>query len=147
MQVRALHLFATILRTHALGLELDSCANVHLDATEHGTRWCSCTPCAKAGDRSFGLAVAQLAGVPRESSRRRAPTWRSLRAPCDGGAQHAPHAGANGRDSWRSTRAPRSRRLCRRPGGERRLEEIQSDELSPARALELLYELKRLPKS
>ncbi|HWW19555.1 MAG TPA: DNA mismatch repair protein MutS, partial [Steroidobacteraceae bacterium] len=62
----------TLFATHyfeliCLAQELQACANVHLDATEHGDSLVF-LHAVKEGpaNRSFGLQVAQLAGVPRE---------------------------------------------------------------------------------
>ena len=62
----------TLFATHyfeltALAAEVDGVANVHLDATEHGDRLVF-LHAVKPGpaSRSYGLQVAQLAGVPRE---------------------------------------------------------------------------------
>jgi DNA mismatch repair protein MutS len=65
-QVRAFTLFAThYFELTALATELPACANVHLDATEHGDRLVF-LHAVKDGpaSRSYGLQVAQLAGVP-----------------------------------------------------------------------------------
>lgn len=66
---KALHAF-TLFATHyfeltALAGELDSCANVHLDATEHGEKLIF-LHAVKEGpaNQSYGLQVAALAGVP-----------------------------------------------------------------------------------
>ena len=67
MQVRGYTLFAThYFELTALAAEIDTCANVHLDATEHADSLIF-LHAVKDGpaDRSYGLAVAQLAGVPR----------------------------------------------------------------------------------
>ena len=67
MQVRGYTLFAThYFELTALAGEIDTCANVHLDATEHAESLVF-LHAVKDGpaDRSYGLAVAQLAGVPR----------------------------------------------------------------------------------
>jgi DNA mismatch repair protein MutS len=67
MQVRGYTLFAThYFELTALAGEIDTCANVHLDATEHADSLVF-LHAVKDGpaDRSYGLAVAQLAGVPR----------------------------------------------------------------------------------
>ena len=62
----------TLFATHyfeltTLAQEIDGCANVHLDATEHGERIVF-LHAVKEGpaNRSYGLQVAQLAGVPHE---------------------------------------------------------------------------------
>ncbi len=67
LQVRGYTLFAThYFELTTLAAEIDSCANVHLDATEHADSLVF-LHAVKEGpaDRSYGLAVAQLAGVPR----------------------------------------------------------------------------------
>ena len=67
-RLRACTLFAThYFELTALAGEIDGCANVHLDATEHGDSLVF-LHAVKDGpaNRSFGLQVAQLAGVPRE---------------------------------------------------------------------------------
>lgn len=67
-RVQAFALFAThYFELTGLPREISTCANVHLDATEHGEALVF-LHAVKDGpaDRSYGLAVAQLAGVPRE---------------------------------------------------------------------------------
>ncbi|HEX7080764.1 MAG TPA: DNA mismatch repair protein MutS [Gammaproteobacteria bacterium] len=66
--VGAFTLFAThYFELTSLPEELGSCANVHLDATEHG-RELIFLHRVKPGpaNQSYGLSVAELAGVPRE---------------------------------------------------------------------------------
>ncbi len=66
-QVRAFTLFAThYFELTALAEQYETCANVHLDAVEHGDELVFLHR-VKDGpaNRSFGLQVAQLAGVPR----------------------------------------------------------------------------------
>jgi len=149
-EVRAFTLFAThYFELTALGLELDSCANVHLDATEHGDSLVFLHAVREGpANRSFGLAVAQLAGVPREVIAQARAYLAQLESTRDGGAQHAPHAGANGQGQLPLHPTPALPPAVPPPTAvERRLEEINPDELSPRGALELLYELKRLRKS
>ncbi len=65
-RVRAFTLFAThYFELTTLAAEVEGCANVHLDATEHGDGIVF-LHAVKDGpaDRSYGLQVAQLAGVP-----------------------------------------------------------------------------------
>ena len=67
-QTRAMTLFAThYFELTTLATELEACVNVHLDATEHadGIIFLHAVKEGPA-DRSYGLQVAQLAGVPRE---------------------------------------------------------------------------------
>jgi len=66
-QLRGYTLFAThYFELTALAQEIDTCANAHLDATGHGDSLIF-LHAVKDGpaDRSYGIAVAQLAGVPR----------------------------------------------------------------------------------
>jgi DNA mismatch repair protein MutS len=65
-QVRAFTLFAThYFELTSLATELEMCANVHLDATEHGEKLIF-LHAVKEGpaNQSYGLQVAALAGVP-----------------------------------------------------------------------------------
>ena len=65
---RSFTLFAThYFELTSLANEIEGCANVHLDATEHrdGIVFLHAVKEGPAS-RSYGLAVAQLAGVPRE---------------------------------------------------------------------------------
>jgi DNA mismatch repair protein MutS len=67
-KVRAFTLFAThYFELTAMAEDTDGVRNVHLDATEHGDGIVF-LHAVKPGpaNRSYGLAVAQLAGVPRE---------------------------------------------------------------------------------
>ena len=66
-EVGAFTLFAThYFELTALADELPACANVHLDATEHGDQLVF-LHAVKEGpaNQSYGLQVARLAGVPR----------------------------------------------------------------------------------
>jgi DNA mismatch repair protein MutS len=141
-RTRAMTLFAThYFELTTLAAELEACVNVHLDATEHadGIVFLHAVKEGPA-DRSYGLQVAQLAGVPREviararqyllelekeRDRRRpaSPQGELLLAPPeDAGARAVNDALAGA------------------------LEEINPDELSPKAALEALYRLRALLK-
>ncbi len=153
-RLRACTLFAThYFELTALAGQIDGCANVHLDATEHADSLIF-LHAVKDGpaNRSFGLQVAQLAGVPREviAQARRymaqleagslahqrsittaqpdlplfAPAAPMQSVPAALAAPVAPPA-----DPLRS-----------------RLAAIEPDELTPRRALELLYELRQLAR-
>jgi DNA mismatch repair protein MutS len=67
-RVKAFTLFAThYFELTALASEVEGCVNVHLDATEHGDGIVFLHAVREGpADRSYGLQVAQLAGVPRE---------------------------------------------------------------------------------
>ena len=64
--IRAFTLFAThYFELTSLAGELDGCANVHLDATEHGEKLIFLhTVKDGPANQSYGLQVAALAGVP-----------------------------------------------------------------------------------
>jgi DNA mismatch repair protein MutS len=67
-RVKAFTLFAThYFELTALASEVEACVNVHLDATEHGDGIVFLHAVREGpANRSYGLQVAQLAGVPRE---------------------------------------------------------------------------------
>jgi DNA mismatch repair protein MutS len=64
--IRAFTLFATHdLELTSLAGELEACANVHLDATEHGEKLIFLHTVKEGpANQSYGLQVAALAGVP-----------------------------------------------------------------------------------
>jgi DNA mismatch repair protein MutS len=68
---RSLALFAThYFELTALPSEIDGCANVHFDAVEHRDSIVFLHAVAEgAANRSYGLQVAKLAGVPAETIR------------------------------------------------------------------------------
>ena len=65
---RAFTLFAThYFELTALAAELDGCANVHLDATEHSDKLIFLHTVKEGpANQSYGLQVAALAGVPQK---------------------------------------------------------------------------------
>ena len=69
---RSLALFAThYFELTALPAEIDGCANIHFDAVEHGESIVFLHAVADGpANRSYGLQVAKLAGVPAEAIRR-----------------------------------------------------------------------------
>ncbi|MEQ1802560.1 MAG: DNA mismatch repair protein MutS [Gammaproteobacteria bacterium] len=134
-QVRAFTLFAThYFELTALATELPACANVHLDATEHGDRLVF-LHAVKDGpaSRSYGLQVAQLAGVPA------AVIQRARRFLLQLENESAVH---------RDARAPQQE-LALGPPPEadavhELLDALDPDTLSPKQALDALYALKRI---
>ena len=147
-RVHAFTLFAThYFELTTLASEVEGCANVHLDATEHGDGIVF-LHAVKDGpaNRSYGLQVAQLAGVPAgvigearrylealETERDRQRSLGSGREASAAqselplfAAAHAPGAAAAD-DVLRAA-----------------LRAIDPDELSPKAALEALYSLRRL---
>ncbi|MGH8226444.1 MAG: DNA mismatch repair protein MutS, partial [Steroidobacteraceae bacterium] len=138
-RVRAFTLFAThYFELTALAAEIEGCGNVHLDATEHGDQIVF-LHAVKAGpaNRSYGLQVAQLAGVPAEVIARARGYLEALEARRDERA----HAG----------NVQGELPLGPAPGMPPELaalraavEALDPDALSPHAALETLYELRGL---
>jgi DNA mismatch repair protein MutS len=140
-RVHAFTLFAThYFELTTLALEVQGCANVHLDATEHG-EGIVFLHAVKDGpaNRSYGLQVAQLAGVP---------------LPVIGAARRYLEALESERDRNRiapdgdSGMAQAELPLCPVAHDELRaaLAAVDPDELSPKAALEALYRLKALAR-
>jgi DNA mismatch repair protein MutS len=133
----AFTLFATdYFELTALAEELPACANVHLDATEHGDQLVF-LHAVKDGpaSQSYGLQVARLAGVPRsvvEAARAYLADleWR----------EHALDPSSSPQRSLPLDPPPA-------PAAEgevlARLRAVDPDALSPRDALELLYSLRR----
>jgi DNA mismatch repair protein MutS len=136
--VRAFTLFAThYFELTSLAGELDACANVHLDATEHGERLIFLHTVKEGpANQSYGLQVAALAGVPAKvitSARRYLHELERRSA-----ATHAPR--------------PQQELLLELPrepeehAALTRLSELNPDAMTPREALDALYELKRIAK-
>jgi DNA mismatch repair protein MutS len=149
-RVRAFTLFAThYFELTTLATEVEGCANVHLDATEHGDSIVF-LHAVKDGpaNRSYGLQVAQLAGVPRGVIAEARRYLEHLEAERD--RQRAAAPGAEGGAA--QPELPLFTAAVRH-GGEpgpaadalrEALAAIDPDELSPRAALEALYALRRL---
>ena len=141
MKVKAFTLFAThYFELTTLAREVDACVNVHLDATEHGDSIVF-LHAVKEGpaSRSYGLQVAQLAGVPREVIQRAKEYLTALESQ---------------RDARREASAQGELPLLPPPPDpapapafdplKAALTELEPDALSPKAALEALYRLKGL---
>ena len=139
---RCLSLFAThYFELTALAAELDGCANVHFDAAEHKDGIVFLHAVAEGpANRSYGLQVAKLAGVPAETVRQakaylaRLDQFSARNAAQDdlfGSAAPAGPAIAPSAD-------PRATDVLER------LIALDPDALSPREALEALYALKKL---
>ena len=157
--IGAFTLFAThYFELTSLPEELASAANVHLDATEHG-RELIFLHRVKPGpaNQSYGLSVAELAGVPRdvieEAREYLARLERHQRALAPASPQRqldlAPakreiegFASDNNRSAAEAEVSPRAAQVtpAAAPVAER-LRALDVDALSPREALELLYEL------
>jgi len=150
-RLKSFTLFAThYFELTTLANEVEGCANVHLDATEHGDGIVF-LHAVKEGpaNRSYGLQVAQLAGVPREvitQARHYLETLESQRDQHDAAAadRHSAQrelplfAAAPPRPPKPAAPAPDALRSA--------VEAIDPDELSPKAALETLYRLRKLLK-
>jgi len=135
---RSLTLFAThYFELTALASELDGCANVHFDAVEHKDGIAFLHEVAEGpADRSYGLQVAKLAGVPADAIRQA----RSYLARIDRFSVRRDVHGdlfAGDATTGPASAPPISRAL-------ERLATIDPDALSPRDAQATLYELKRL---
>ena len=133
---RALTLFAThYFELTGLASDLDGAINVHIDAIEHNDEIVF-LHAVKAGpaNQSYGLQVAQLAGVPRAVIQSAKQRLRLLES----------QALASAPASGQSEIAFITEETNHISASTLRLHEINPDELSPKQALEILYELKRL---
>jgi DNA mismatch repair protein MutS len=131
--VGAFTLFAThYFELTSLPEELPSCANVHLDAAEHGRELIflhSVRP--GPANQSYGLHVAELAGVPRDVVDRARSYLQALEL-----QQHALRPPGPQQELHFAPAAD--------PGLEelkQRLATVDVDALTPRQALDLLYEL------
>jgi DNA mismatch repair protein MutS len=147
-RLKSFTLFAThYFELTTLATEIEGCANVHLDATEHGDSIVF-LHAVKDGpaSRSYGLQVAQLAGVPRDvigQARHYLEALESQRDRADGSG------GGRGKAAQKELplfAAPPSRAEPTPPPDEVRaaLAALNPDELSPKAALDALYELRKL---
>ena len=142
--IRALTLFAThYFELTSLPEEWPACRNVHLDATEHGNELVFLHS-VKAGpaNQSYGLHVARLAGVPAaviDAARAYLSDLEQSQAaalaaqtPQQSLALEPPASSPADAASDREMQAIRET-----------IESIDTDELSPRAALDLVYELQR----
>jgi DNA mismatch repair protein MutS len=135
-EIGAFTLFAThYFELTALSEDLPACANVHLDATEHGDQLVF-LHAVKEGpaNQSYGLQVARLAGVPR-------PVITEARRYLHDLEQ---------REHTARPPAPQQELALPMPENEaesalrRMLEGVDPESLSPRAALDVLYRLKEL---
>jgi DNA mismatch repair protein MutS len=144
-RLRAFTLFAThYFELTALADEIEGCANVHLDATEHGDSLVFLHAVREGpASRSYGLQVAQLAGVPREiiAAARRTLALLEARS-AHAGQSNSPQAELPFAAAPAIEAAPDPR------AGElfERLAALDPDALTPRAALELIYDLHRLAR-
>ena len=136
-KVRAFTLFAThYFELTALPEEFDTMANVHLDATEHEDHVVFMHNIQDGpANRSFGLQVAKLAGIPPDVLDQARQKLAQLESG-QGGPVTAPPAQVNppAQNDLFSAAQPH-------PAIEA-LREVSVDDMSPRDALEFLYDLK-----
>jgi DNA mismatch repair protein MutS len=146
-RLKSFTLFAThYFELTGLAAEVEGCANVHLDATEHGDGIVF-LHAVKEGpaSRSYGLQVAQLAGVPREVIGQARGYLEALESQRER-IERAPSEAAGGQRAQKelplfTAAAP--------PGSSpdhlrEALSALDPDEMTPKAALEALYRLRRL---
>ncbi len=141
-RIGAFTLFAThYFELTSLPEELPACRNVHLDATEHG-RELIFLHSVKPGpaSQSYGLHVAELAGVPREVVDRAREYLRRLEK------HQQALLPANPQTELKFEPAVAQPTAAQRAVLER-LAALDADNVTPRAALELLYELARDAKA
>ncbi len=132
-RVGAFTLFAThYFELTALADELPACANVHLDATEHGGRLIFLHSVKEGpANQSYGLQVAALAGVPRAAIDRARGYLETLERQ----REAAPTASPQAQLDLAPPPAPSHPAL-------EALADADPDRMTPREALDLLYALK-----
>jgi DNA mismatch repair protein MutS len=139
-RIGAFTLFAThYFELTSLPEELPGCRNVHLDATEHG-RELIFLHSVKPGpaSQSYGLHVAELAGVPRDVVDRAREYLRRLEKHQQALLPASPQTELRFEPKLQTT--PEQRHVLER------LAALEVDALTPRAALDLLYELARSAK-
>lgn len=133
LEIKAHTLFAThYFELTTLADELSGCINVHLDAVEHNDTLVFLHK-VKPGtvNRSYGLQVATLAGVPREVVNRAKDKLQQLEQ-----EQH-------NQNTEQVQKVPQAA-TKKESELEKTISKLQPDELSPRDALDLIYQLKKL---
>jgi len=150
---RSFTLFAThYFELTSLAQEMEGIANVHLDATEHrdGIVFLHAVKDGPAS-RSYGLAVAQLAGVPRETI----AAAREYLVALEKGAHGVPQDNAPAsRGRAPSMASPQAQLPLEPPAPqppdprllelEAAVRAVNADDLTPRAALDLIYKLRSL---
>lgn len=135
-KIKALTLFAThYFELTQLPEKMEGVANVHLDALEHGDTIAFMHSVQDgAASKSYGLAVAALAGVPKEVIKRARQKLRELES-------IVPSAAATQVDGTQMSLLSAPEETS--PAVEA-LENLDPDSLTPRQALEWIYRLKSL---
>ena len=133
-RIKAMTLFAThYFELTTLPDQIEGVANVHLDAVEHGDTIAFMHSVQDgAASKSYGLAVAALAGVPKEVIKRARHKLKELEALS--GAAAASKADGSQLPLLVEETSPAVEAL----------EALDADSLSPRQALEWIYRLKAL---
>ncbi|HDZ9326248.1 TPA: DNA mismatch repair protein MutS [Vibrio cholerae] len=137
-EIGALTLFAThYFELTELPNSLPHLANVHLDAVEHGDSIAFMHAVQEgAASKSFGLAVAGLAGVPK-------PVIKNARAKL----QQLERLSSQPAETRKPSRVDIANQLSLIPepsAVEQALAGVDPDQLTPRQALDMLYQLKKL---
>ena len=134
LKTKALTLFAThYFELTTLIDELSGCINVHLDAVEHDDTLVFLHK-VKTGtvNKSYGLQVATLAGVPRDVVNRAKEKLLQLELEQADSAPSAADKPADNIEKIQETKL------------EKFIKNMQPDDFSPRDALDLIYQLKKL---
>lgn len=134
--IKAMTLFAThYFELTELPSQLEGLANVHLDAVEHGDEIAFMHAVQDgAASKSYGLAVASLAGVPK-------PVIRKAKAKL----QQLESSAHNAVTTESAPKAQSQLSLLPEPSElELAMSKINPDDLTPRQALDLLYSLKKI---
>jgi DNA mismatch repair protein MutS len=140
-KIGAFTLFAThYFELTTLPEELPACRNVHLDATEHG-RELIFLHAVKPGpaSQSYGLHVAELAGVPRDVVERARAYLRRLEKHQQALLPASPQTEIR----FEATAGPTPEQQAVLD----KLTALEVDNLTPRAALDLVYELARLTRN
>lgn len=137
-KLKAMTLFAThYFELTELAGQVPGLVNVHLDAVEHGDEIAFMHAVQEgAASKSYGLAVAGLAGVPKAVIQRAKTKLRQLEA--------SGHEVVTGEHTTSHQVAAQLSLLPELSEAEKALADLEPDNLTPRQALDALYRLKAL---
>lgn len=144
-KINAMTLFAThYFELTELPNQIDHLANVHLDAIEHGDSIAFMhTVQEGAASKSYGLAVASLAGVPKSVIKQAKAKLQQLEALGHQKAEQG-HPGQTAPNIQTQTVEQQLSLIPEISEVEQALTQINPDDMSPREALDALYRLKSL---
>lgn len=158
--IQAFTLFAThYFEITALPAKLEGVTNIHLDATEHNDNIVFLHNIQDGpASKSYGLQVAKLAGIPQAVIANAKEQLHRLESGAKAEPTSADTTPAPAREDTPSIEKPSSAKASRANAAimqgelfgaepselEKRMKSINPDDLTPRKALELLYELKSL---